>query len=1101
LGRKEAKQYYGHIATYPPFKPLFDKWHQSEKAPLDEAELISNVNSVLNSQGFTKNRNYQAWFHNLASQVPFYQSAIAHTYGIDIPDTTFENYVENFKKQNPSLQHAVVPSNPSATAKWAKWLINRERLLTRTFNNVLSGKFKLFGQPMYDSTTTFEQSATNPTQMSELNSEAMPPVFSTEVKKYEPPSSSFADALGLWLTNNVMYMMNDAYTDNVMEYLHELPEHVPVPGPQQPNKGALLPSLPITSAHVDEKTLQNMEANQQQAPPQISSYGDYAFTAPATVYDGMARLEKDSEIKSGVNNALKVTADKADAAKIPVTEIIHNDVNIRLENERNRLSLERPSVESEDPFEKFRNMALNSHSDSEVDRLARMTIQHSTFNSIYDQSLAHDILSNIDKFIVTTEVLLKGSLHGARNVPQPSSTPLQDLFKQYPNMFNNTMDLNDILNKLKDMRASAVNMYNEIGMSHTENHSFAQLHYLLARSAIPPIDQKLKLDYQSIYKKLETELNTNSKLSDLQKEMIRQWQKSNYYYDTPILKNSRHHQNNWDVTEYFKLMNELRSDKSSAFDSNAVATLFDNDLADTEINANAEKRNIHEIYKKNLEGAYHHAMSLGHVGVAYQYLNAIHDPSLRDEEALEKTDYLSLNSRFLNYNNEVVKKIYGYNDIDKTIDQQVVDNFNNVKNILSGFLAHKSLDNTPPTHASASEFYERYQTLLDSMKSLPPTSILGNAIKNSLVMKTLEDFTPNTLPIIFENPTSHLAQLEAHKIRNVEQLTSDSQHEIINPELAPPPDNDNQPMTGRGIYNKFNHRHNHHENHRHNKHAVDKMVDVHFMPHKNYELKMHHVEKGLGHRESLEKRHESHYKHMHNILHKAGIIKHIANTHPKPFSPHHYVLNSLHEMKHRNINPIEKDHSIKGCGMCGGHERLMVHNKDHNDMTCSPCLHTKGMTSNRYNPLKVDLKPIEESSHPSHKAIHNKIQLNKYIDKVGAGTHQNNWESFKTSFPHSTKFSEVWGKSYVSKRDNISNKDLDKIVYGIGKFLYDEEDVSESFLDNLNALIIKYLHKIDPDDKIHKAHFSERGMHNYDKLKKAIIAKPGILKTLLLDLH
>ena len=109
--------------------------------------------------------------------------------------------------------------------------------------------------------------------------------------------------------------------------------------------------------------------------------------------------------------------DKADAAKIPVTEIIHNDVNIRLENERNRLSLERPSVESEDPFEKFRNMALNSHSDSEVDRLARMTIQHSTFNSIYDQSLAHDILSNIDKFIVTTEVLLKGSLHGARNVP------------------------------------------------------------------------------------------------------------------------------------------------------------------------------------------------------------------------------------------------------------------------------------------------------------------------------------------------------------------------------------------------------------------------------------------------------------------------------------------------------------------------------------------------------------------------------------------------------------------------------------------------------------------------------------------------------------
>ena len=235
-------------------------------------------------------------------------------------------------------------------------------------------------------------------------------------------------------------------------------------------------------------------------------------------------------------------------------------------------------------------------------------------------------------------------------------------------------------------------------------------------------------------------------------------------------------------------------------------------------------------------------------------------------------------------------------------------------------------------------------------------------------------------------------------------------------------------------------------------------------------------------------------RHHLNLLHLGGVTKHAHHlyTHHKP---HEYILNDLHRIKHLDEPRFPHKLPVKGCGVCGGTKELYVHNKNISDITCKPCMDSMGMTHKRN---RVDItQPLESSNVPEHKELHEKIKHNNLIAQIGGTEHSNLWQQFENTFTGSKAFIKLWKKSYVMNRA-YQPADLNKLAFAIGFYLYNEIEVNDHFLDNLNASAIRYLEATQKED-VKKLPLTHKFM-TFDEIKEAVQKRPGILKTLIFDI-
>lgn len=236
------------------------------------------------------------------------------------------------------------------------------------------------------------------------------------------------------------------------------------------------------------------------------------------------------------------------------------------------------------------------------------------------------------------------------------------------------------------------------------------------------------------------------------------------------------------------------------------------------------------------------------------------------------------------------------------------------------------------------------------------------------------------------------------------------------------------------------------------------------------------------------------YSHDSNMHHIGGIMTYGQKTFKK-FTPQDLVIRDLYRMKHnpsRNVGYKQ----VEGCKTCGSHSDLNGHDNDHSDITCDSCL-ANGMTSKRVPAHLRKHYKIGGSPHKAHQDLHNTIENNKLFEKIQSEPIKNNWDDFQESAPKLNKTIELWKKSYVMDRDIVKG-DLNKLVYALGKFLYDEEDTNDTFLDNLNSTAIKYLASVDKDDSITKRPLPS-GFHTFEQLKGLVEKDPGILHTLIIE--
>lgn len=239
--------------------------------------------------------------------------------------------------------------------------------------------------------------------------------------------------------------------------------------------------------------------------------------------------------------------------------------------------------------------------------------------------------------------------------------------------------------------------------------------------------------------------------------------------------------------------------------------------------------------------------------------------------------------------------------------------------------------------------------------------------------------------------------------------------------------------------------------------------------------------------------------HDSNMHHIGGIMTMSEKT-LKRFTPKDMAIREMFKVKpnpHKNVKYSE----VQGCKTCGTHENLNGYDSDADDVTCDSCL-SSGMTSKRMpSHLKKHVK-IGSSAHPKHKELHNAIENNKLFDRLQKEPIKNNWDDFKESIQSASKLEKVmslWKSKYVMDREYVPG-DLNKLVFGVGKFLYDEEDTNDEFLDNLNTLLIKYLEHVDKDDSISKKKIPTSFL-TFDELKKQVQDNPGILHTIILEIE
>jgi hypothetical protein len=255
-----------------------------------------------------------------------------------------------------------------------------------------------------------------------------------------------------------------------------------------------------------------------------------------------------------------------------------------------------------------------------------------------------------------------------------------------------------------------------------------------------------------------------------------------------------------------------------------------------------------------------------------------------------------------------------------------------------------------------------------------------------------------------------------------------------------------------------------------------------------------HVASGL-HKHHLDAIDHNDNAYHHNLKQIETYRNHISDF--KPHTPQDYITAEFLDMPKHSSHSNLSHSDVKGCLGCGRIDELHVHDEDPDDINCMSCL-GKGLTAHRYEANKLlNLKNLSASEHPKHKEIQTAINNNALLSKLEKNKFNTHMSRFESPFGHEGKFERLWKKHYV-ETEPYEPYMHDKMIHGLGRYLYDKENTNKNYLHNLNSLVIRHLNHVDPETK-HKKEFFPLTFHNFNDLKNITTSNPGLLKGLIIN--
>jgi len=220
-------------------------------------------------------------------------------------------------------------------------------------------------------------------------------------------------------------------------------------------------------------------------------------------------------------------------------------------------------------------------------------------------------------------------------------------------------------------------------------------------------------------------------------------------------------------------------------------------------------------------------------------------------------------------------------------------------------------------------------------------------------------------------------------------------------------------------------------------------------------------EKGYGISKNIED-HEKNSNTLHDFM-KDGL------THLSHLRPTKFRLGNLfkeHMNKQKPYQPLNYEKiPTKGCGFCGGNMDLLVHDKDINDYTCTPCYDKEKMTAGRFSSRQTKLYPIEDSKHEQHKNDNKQHKINTFLLALDKENPKTKFQEFDESANINKDWLKRYSKDYVMDRPYLK-KDKDKLVYLLGMREHAPEFMSTELKANLQKMIFNHLKHEKPKPSI-----------------------------------
>jgi hypothetical protein len=689
--------------------------------------------------------------------------------------------------------------------------------------------------------------------------------------------------------------------------------------------------------------------------------------------------------------------------------------------------------------------------------------------------------------------------------PQSNLEQIQnDLVRAHPDFFTKDMTTNDVIDHINRLIVTVQAQYSSI-VSDVHNPTAYEPPQRVANTFSKSL---YELNPETYKKQLRAYVATNPNLTDLQRDIINQ----------EIESDSVERQG---IQSYFNLAKKLDQTLPEAGDRTQFDNMFD---IYSHINAHVEYNTPRRIFEfqTRLHGLFHNAINKGQLYEAQGFLNAMWHPTT-GEESLEHLDPLTMNRKYYDGSNELVKSQLYQNEFTKTLPEQLFQKYIDLQNNIAAFVARQEQYGQAPNQAEMAVYAMKYKDYVNELKNLNnknPGNLFYDALSNHLN----DIYSPSAAWYSLHMPSSRFTNYY-HDLKSAlesresytdnsapTELISSSEHDVLPHDRA---EQSSAEATKKQITQGGSVLH-HFRKHAHKlitplmkkvlsynaEHEAPSMTDTDVRKKliSQYAANAHHHLKHLLHhrdgamhfeQEAIQEHNDA--IHHHNMSHYGGMIHHYANTYTH-HKPHHHVLYQLHKIKQLESVGEGIKH-VKGCGICGTTADLYGHPKHVNDITCKYCLDKHGISSKRGHASQA--YPLESSSHKEHKELLENIKHNNLI-KRHAGTEEpkNLFSMFNETYSGKKNFINVWKKSYVMDRDFVDS-DFNKMVYAIGFYLYNEPEVTETFIDNLNASVIRYMEKHNIDDK--KVPLTHKFL-SFNELKDLIKEKPGVLKTLIFDL-
>jgi hypothetical protein len=710
----------------------------------------------------------------------------------------------------------------------------------------------------------------------------------------------------------------------------------------------------------------------------------------------------------------------------------------------------------------------NVVSNTSLQRIANLRLTYALVQKNYDQ-----VIKEIGLFHLYLEksVEHQGNLFefAASAIGKSWGQKLLDeqhsLVNAHPDLFSLKQTPNETLEQLKKLADSLHDQANSI-ISDINNPRENSIPNQNIENAMNK--ELYKLDPATYRHDIQQYLTTNSvNLNELQKDLLQK------EIDAPSVT----------ARSFYQLSQRLDQTLSPEQDRGMFNSMFDINM-----HLNNEVRNHGTAlpFQATLHGLFHDAINRGDVYHAQGFLNAIWHPTTGEEHISSKDHLESLidTRKYYDSSNPLVHNQIYQNEFTKSLPEDIFNEYTTVKNTLAAFTARFQQYGVAPDQSETTAYatqYLNFKRKIAALTAQNPSNLLYKAINDH----SEQLYNPHGLYRLFHDPLGYNSKLVEDTARLAQgpnllsfdtQVENTPQQQVDSEEMKEAESGDNEIVNDQKV-GAGRDKHHYHKYikalQHHSPHQTAKEHDAHFEKNAHH---MHHNQSMMG-----------------------GVAHNIAAlyTHHKP---HDHVIHMLNKLSHLDTVSNNKHIEAKGCGFCGGILQLHGHSKNKADITCASCLEKNGMTSKRFNPLQVKPVPLESSPHEEHRKLaedHKHNTLLASIQRYG-GSEKNLFERFEETYSGSKKFVSQWKKDYVVDRPFASN-DLDKLVFATGYFLYNEAATNDEFLDNLNALAIKYLEKVDKDDSLKKVALTHKFM-TFDELKKLIESRPGVLLTLIYDL-